>query len=144
MICLSQKESCRSLFLFGSFFAHFLSHHRITNWQHLQLVHDKKFTTILSFMDMDEYLVPTRNNYYNWGPILDEKKDAVFGIRASRAKPRREFMDKTTDPRLCSRPTEDGKKNGDDDKVRVTVHGSRPRTDSKLYDGSRPRSCIRI
>ena len=68
-------------------------------------------------MDIDEYLVPIRNE--TWGPLLDEKgtQSPVLGIRESRARPRFDMMDETNDPRTCSRDSNDTSK---DDKSGVS------------------------
>jgi len=58
-------------------------------------------------MDIDEYLIPIRND--TWGPLLDEKgaRSPVLGIRESRARPRFDMMEETNDPRACGRDSTD-------------------------------------
>lgn len=71
----------------------------------------------MSFLDIDEYLVPIRNN--TWGPLLDEKGagSPVLGLRESRAHPRFDMMDETHDEQICSR---EGKEASKDDNSGVS------------------------
>lgn len=64
-------------------------------------------TQWMAFFDIDEYLVPMGDGDA-WRPVLDAKKAAnapVLGMRSTRALPRVELMDESTDPDLCRHPT---------------------------------------
>jgi len=58
-------------------------------------------------MDIDEYLVPMRNN--GWGSLLDEKKEIsqVLGMRSVRGRPRAELMVESQDPNVCTKQNDE-------------------------------------
>lgn len=64
-------------------------------------------TQWMAFFDIDEYLVPMGSNG-TWKPLLDAKKvnSPVLGMRSSRALPRVELMEESTDTSECSHPSE--------------------------------------
>jgi hypothetical protein len=63
-------------------------------------------TDWMSFMDIDEYLVPMQK--LTWGPLLEDKKktNSILALRSTRALPRIEYMEEVTDPEICSNPSD--------------------------------------
>lgn len=60
-------------------------------------------TEWMTFLDVDEYLIP-RNNPLDWKPILEEKKNQghnILSFRRSRGRPRLGLMHELADASIC-------------------------------------------
>ena len=66
-------------------------------------------TQWMTFLDIDEYLIPVQND--TWGPMLEAKgkNHPVLGLRESRTHPRFERMEEVSNAAICQRSADGDK-----------------------------------